>query len=437
MRFSLRAAVVAASIAATSLVAGCNSGVEQADAQEQQAPPPPAVGVVTLEPENIPFINELPGRIAPTRIANVLPRASGIIDERVFTQGSLVEKGDVLYRIDPVPFQVQLRSAEASLERARSVARQAEQEAQRQAELRQRNVVSEEAAESAEAVLAQARADVAIAEASVAEAQLQLDYSEVKAPISGRIGRANITEGALVSANSGETLATIQQLDPVYADFTQTATELLALRETLVVDGGTAGDPGEAPIMLEYDDGTAYEHEGRLLFLETTVDPSTGQVTLRGEFPNPDGDLLPGMYVRVRIQQGVDEAALAVPKQAVQRDANGNASAFVVGEDNVVGVRQIQLGRSIDTRWIVTEGLEPGDRVVAEGVQKIAPDATVVPEPWNSGTEAEAPAKEDGATTSDDAPAAADETGSEGSGGTAAAAERSTARNETPEQEAR
>lgn len=434
MRFSLRAAVVAASIAATSLVAGCNSGVEQADAQEQQAPPPPAVGVVTLEPENIPFINELPGRIAPTRIANVLPRASGIIDERVFTQGSLVEKGDVLYRIDPVPFQVQLRSAEASLERARSVARQAEQEAQRQAELRQRNVVSEEAAESAEAVLAQARADVAIAEASVAEAQLQLDYSEVKAPISGRIGRANITEGALVSANSGEALATIQQLDPVYADFTQTATELLALRENLVVDGGTSADPGEAPIMLEYDDGTAYEHEGRLLFLETTVDPSTGQVTLRGEFPNPDGDLLPGMYVRVRIQQDVDEAALAVPKQAVQRDANGNASVFVVGEDNVVGVRQIQLGRSVDTRWIVTEGLEPGDRVVAEGVQKVARDATVVPEPWNSGNEAEAPATEGGETTSEDAPAASGETGS---GGTAAAAERSTARNETPEQEAR
>jgi membrane fusion protein (multidrug efflux system) len=384
-------------------------GGEEAAAQQQEAPPPPAVAVVTLEAERIPVVNELPGRIAPTRIAGVLPRVSGIIEERVFTQGSLVEAGDVLYRIDPEPFRVRLESAEASLRRAESVALQARQEAERQEELRERAVSSVQRFDTAVAELAQAEADVSIAEANVAEARLNLDYAEVKAPISGRIGRANITEGALVSESSGETLATIQQLDPVYADFTQSAGDLLRLREALDAGSLTSDDAqevGDAVVYLEYDDGSAYEEDGRLLFQETNVDTTTGQVTLRAEFPNPQGDLLPGLYVRVLIEQGVDDNAVSIPQQAVSRDPDGGAQVYVLDDENVAELRPIRLGRVVDeTRWLVENGLEAGDRIVVEGLQKVRPDAPVTPEDWNPDTDAAAGTEDDAAADADDASA--------------------------------
>lgn len=302
--------------------------------------------------------------------------------ERVFEQGSLVKEGDVLYRIDPAPFQVRVDSAEGTLRRAQAAQLQARQTADRQQQLRRSNVGSQQEFDNAIAQLAQADAEVAVAEAGVAEAKLNLQYAEVKAPISGRIGRARITEGALVSATGSENLATIQQLDPIYADFTQPAADLIRLRKALQ-DGKLMTGPNEAEVNLLFDDGSRYPLPGRLLFSEAAVDETTGQVTLRGEFPNPNGDLLPGMYVRVQIQQGIQKAAFAVPQQAVQRDAGGQASVLVVNAEDTVEQRRVSVGRSIGDRWVISEGLKDGDRVVAEGFQKTAPGAKVKPEPWS------------------------------------------------------
>lgn len=383
MRFHVASLKIATAAALLSVLSACSEAESSAEAPA--APPPSPVSVVELKPEAIPILNELPGRIAPTRIAEVRPRVSGIVLERVFEQGSQVEQGDVLYRIDPEQFRVQVASAEATLQRAKAVQLQARQEADRQKQLRDRNVTSSQQLDNAVAALAQADADVAIAEAGLAAAQLNLDYADIRAPISGRIGRAMITEGALVSANSAENLATIQQLDPVYADFTQSANELLRLRRALE-DGALtkAGEDG-AQVRLLLDDGSEYAHDGRLLFLEAAVDATTGQITLRGEFPNPDGDLLPGMYVRVLIEQGVREDALAVPQQAVQRDSSGRAQVYVVNADNIAELRPVKLGSVAGNRWVVEEGLEPGEKVIVEGFQKIGPGAPVRAEAWVAG----------------------------------------------------
>lgn len=352
----------------------------EADKASAPAAPPAGVSVVTVVPETLPLTNELPGRIAPTRIAEVRPRISGIIVERVFEQGSMVEAGDVLYRIDPAPFRVRVASAEASLQRAKATQLLARQQADRQKELRTRNIASIQQLDNAVAALAQADADVALAEAGLAEAQLNFDYTEVKAPISGRIGRAIVTEGALVSASGAESLATIQQLDPVYADFTQPANALLQLRQAL--KAGSLDSSTAASVQLRLDDGSAYAHAGRLLFSEAAVDETTGQITLRGEFPNPDGDLLPGMYVRVLIEQGIQPNAVAVPQQAVQRDSGGLSLVYVVDAESKVAVRNVRVDRSLGDRFVIAEGLESGDRVIVEGFQKIKPGAAVAPVEW-------------------------------------------------------
>ena len=348
-----------------------------------QDAPPASVSVVTVAPESLPVINELPGRIAPTRIAEVRPRVSGIIVERVFEQGSQVKQGDVLYRIDPAPFRVQMASAEATLQRAKAAQLNARQRADRQVELRERNIASSQQLDDAVSQLAQADADVAVAEANLAQAQLNLDYSEVKAPISGRIGRALVTEGALVSSNDVSSLARIQALDPVYADFTQSANELLRLRRAFAAGALTSVGPGEAEVRLRFDDGSDYDHRGTLLFSEATVDETTGQVILRASFPNPEGDLLPGMYVRIAIEQGMQQNAIAVPQQAIQRDAGGQAHVFVVNGEDKVELRPIRPDRLVGNRVVVAEGLQAGDRVIVEGFQKIRPGASVAAIEWS------------------------------------------------------
>ncbi len=367
---------------ALALVLGGGFGVERAQAQAPGARPPTPVSVVTIQPEDIPIINDLPGRIAPTRIAEVRPRISGIIVERVFQQGSFVNEGDVLYRIDPEPFKVEVDRAAATLKRAEAVRQLARLDADRQKDLRERRVASTQQYDTAIAELAQADADVASARAGLAAAQLDLEYADVKAPISGRIGRALITEGALVSPTSTGVLATVQQLDPVYADFTQSANQLLQLRRAL--KAGTLTDPQkrDTPVRLKFDDGSPYGFVGLLLLSEATVDATTGQVTLRAEFPNPDGDLLPNMYIRVLIEQGMRPNTLAVPEQAIQRDTAGLARVYVVGDDNTAQLRQVELSDVVNGRWVVTQGLKPGDRVVVEGFQKIRPGAPVDPQPW-------------------------------------------------------
>ncbi|HSX73625.1 MAG TPA: efflux RND transporter periplasmic adaptor subunit [Shinella sp.] len=399
MRFTRPISI--ATFGALLIVAGC---------QDEQAPqggfafPPPQVAVITVKAEDVPITNDLPGRIAATRTAEVRPRATGIVIERIFEQGSQVKEGDVLYRIDPAPFQVQVDSAEATLRRAKAVQAQARNTAERQEQLRKSNVASAQTYDDAVAQLAQADADVAIAEASLATAKLNLEYTEVKAPISGRIGRALITEGALVSANGTENLATIQQLDPVYADFTQSATDLIRLRKALE-DGALMADNNSADVKLVLDDGSAYPHPGKLLFSEAAVDETTGQVTLRGEFPNPDGDLLPGMYVRVQIEQGIEKDAVVVPQQAVQRDSSGSALVYVVSADNKAGTRNVRVGRAVGTNWVITDGLKDSEKIIVEGFQKVQPGGEVVPTEWDPNAVAKAaqPAAEGGAAETGEA----------------------------------
>lgn len=363
-------------------------------ASAQGQPPPVELGVVTAAAQDLPVISNLPGRIAPTRIAEVRPRVSGIVVERVFRQGSLVKEGDVLYRIDSAPFRLRVQSAEATLQRAKAVQLQARQQADRVNELLSRNVASPQQSDNATATLAQADAEVAAAEAGLASARLDLEYSEVRAPISGRIGRALITEGALVGTGAADVLATIQQLDPVYADFTQSAGELLALRRALKLGSLTDPNAGTSNVRLMFDNGSAYPHPGRLLFSEATVDATTGQVTLRGEFPNPDGDLLPGMYMRVALEQGVQSGAIAVPQQAIQRDGSGQPQLYILKADGTLELRPVRAGRTIDNRQVIEGGVKAGEQVVVEGFQKIRPGATFSSAPWQPASASAAAGKQ-------------------------------------------
>ncbi|MBY0362876.1 MAG: efflux RND transporter periplasmic adaptor subunit [Phreatobacter sp.] len=372
-------------------LAACNDSGSTAP-RPAAAPPPPPVGIVTVTAGAVPIISELPGRIAPTRIAQVRPRVSGIIVARVFQQGSLVKEGDVLYRIDPEPFRVEVERSRATMQRAQATRLLAQQQNERVEQLRERNVASPQQLDSAVAALAQADADVASAKAGLAAAELNLKYADITAPISGRIGRALITEGALVAANGAEALATIQQLDPIYADFTQSATDLIRLRRAMQAGAVTPDQGDEAAVRLILDDGSAYPHTGRLLFSEATVDAGTGQVTLRGEFPNPNGDLLPGMYVRVLIEQGIQQNAIAVPQQAIQRDTAGRAQLYVVKADDTVEIRVVRSTRVVGTNAVIDEGLAAGDRVIVEGFQRLRPGGKVTASPWAPPAQGAAPA---------------------------------------------
>ena len=349
---------------------------------EQVTAAPPQVSIVTLQPSPRPYIRELPGRIAPTRVAEVRARVAGIVLERTFPQGADVKAGDVLYRIDPVKFEVELAAAEAALAKAQAVHDQAEQQAKRVEKLISGQAASQAQYEIAVATFRQAQADVAARKADVARVKLDLDYTSVRSPINGRIGRAMVTEGALVGQGEATHMATVQQLDPVYADFTQSAGDLQQLRRDLESGALEQVEPDAAKVRLVLDDGTLYPLPGKLLFSDASVDPGTGQVTLRGEFPNPKGELLPGMYVRVQIQQGTDGDALAVPQQAVQRNDGGGSEVYVVRPDNRAVIKPMRAGRVVDEQWLVLDGLDPGDRVVVEGFQKFEPGDLVNPVPW-------------------------------------------------------
>ncbi|MEO9338877.1 efflux RND transporter periplasmic adaptor subunit [Mesorhizobium sp. SB112] len=369
---------IATAIALFSMLAACSES--QSSNAEAPAMPPSAVSVIEASPEQLPITNELPGRIAPTRTAEVRPRVSGIVIERVFEQGTVVEEGDVLYRIDPSVFAVQVASAEATVQRAKASQLQAKQDADRQSQLRERNISSVQQQDNAVAALAQANADVAVAEAGLAAARLNLEFSEVKAPIAGRIGRAMITEGALVS--STENLARIQQLDPVYVDFTQPSAELLRLRRALEANELDSPGPEQARVRIRLDDGSDYAHPGRLLFAESSVDETTGQVTMRAEIPNPNGDLLPGMYARVLIEQAIERAAIAVPQQAIQRNSGGQSQIYIVNEKGEAELRVVRVGRVVADRVVIEDGLSDGEQVIVEGFQKIQTGAPVDAQAW-------------------------------------------------------
>jgi membrane fusion protein (multidrug efflux system) len=363
------------------LLAGCDEPTT-ATAAADAAAGEPEVSVVTVAPRPRAVVRELPGRIAPTRVSEVRPRVSGIIVERLFRQGAEVKAGDPLYRIDPRPFEVEVQSNEAALARAEAVLDQAIQHARRVATLYSQKAMPEAENEKAIATQRQAEADVQAREADLARAKLNLDYATIRAPIDGVVGAALVSEGALVVQNDSASLATIQQLDPIYADFTQSVTELNHLRRAFESGDLDRISQDAMKVRLLLDDGALYPQFGKLLFSDAKVDAHTGQVTLRGEFPNPKRELLPGMYVRVLIEQGIDSDAIAVPQQAVQRNGGGGSEVFVVKDDGRVAVQPVRTASLQNGQWFVSDGLKAGDRVVVEGFQKFAAGDKVRPQAW-------------------------------------------------------
>lgn len=352
-------------------LAGCGQ-----QEQESGEAPPREVDVLTVRTEPFTVVAELPGRIEPVRVAEVRARVAGIVLKRTFEEGADVKAGDLLFQIDPAPFKAALSRAQGELARAEAQLFQAQATVRRYEPLVKIDAVSQQDFDAAKAALQSAQADKRSAQANVETARLDLGYAQVRAPIAGRIGRAQVTEGALVGQGEATLLARIQQLDPVYADFTQPAADALRLREA-IAEGKVSG-AGDQPLTLRVD-GTDIESKGTLLFTDISVDRSTGQIALRGRFDNPQGVLLPGMYVRVLTPQGLDQNAILVPQRAVQRAADGQASVMLLGENDTVEVRQVTTGAMHGSRWQILEGLEAGDRVIVSSLAAIRPGAQVAP----------------------------------------------------------
>jgi membrane fusion protein, multidrug efflux system len=349
-------------VVALGLLTGCDHKVPP------QAPPPPRVSVVTLQAQAVPISTELPGRVAGYRTADVRPQVNGIILKRLFVEGSDVKAGQQLYQIDAAPYQASYDSAVAAAASARALA-------ERYKPLAEANAVSKQDYDNALAAHLQAQA-------AVETARINLVYTRVLSPITGRIGRSLITEGALVTANQATALATVQQLDPVYVDVTQPTTLLLRLEREAAAGLLKQNEAGQAQVRLWLEDGSDYSHPGTLQFSEVTVDEGTGSVTLRALMPNPERLLLPGMFVREAIQEGTRQGAVLAPQQGVSHDQQGRANALVVGADNIVELRTLEIDRAVGDQWLVTSGLKPGDRLIVEGIQSAAPGAKVVPEEY-------------------------------------------------------
>ncbi|WP_348520777.1 efflux RND transporter periplasmic adaptor subunit [Algicella marina] len=346
------------------------------DAQ-QQGQPPAAVTVVTVQPQNVTLTSTLPGRVVSSAEAEVRPQVAGIITERLFTEGGYVEAGDVLFTIDPASYEASVAQARATVAIAQASFDAAAKEARRQEELLSRSVSSDQSYDAAMAERDGAEASLQLAEAQLKSAELELDRTQIRARLSGEIGRALTSRGALVTASQAEPLAVIRNIDPVYVDVTQSAAELLAWKR-----GNTANRLSKADLEVELTlaDGSIFDQTGTLTAAEPDVDEQTGVVVLRMEFANPDKLLLPGMYVQVEMPTGIATDAFLVPQEAISRDRRGLPTAMVVNGDNVVEARTLEVARDYGANWIVTEGLESGDRIIVEGVQKTAPGATVAPE---------------------------------------------------------
>ncbi len=355
-------------------VSGCgqdNDGSTQATAQM----PPAQVTVVTLKTESVVLTRELPGRTNPFLVAEVRPQVTGIVRERLFTEGSHVKRGQALYQLEDATYRAAVQSAQAAVARANATLESARLNARRASELAKVDAVSRQDNENAIAALRQAEADLKSTQAALENARITLGYARINAPIGGRIGKSAVTAGALVTANQAAPLATVQQFDPMYVDVTQSATELLQLRRE--VRAGTLNAARDLPVTIVLEDGTHYAHPGKLTFADLSVDPSTGSFLLRVQVPNPDEWLLPGMYVRAIVSVGERQNAILAPQQAIVRDAKGNASAMVVTPEGKVEPRPVQASRTVGDRWLIDSGLSAGDRVVVEGLQKIRPGAPV------------------------------------------------------------
>jgi len=363
---------------------------EKADAGKGGGMPPAQVGVVTVGTQPVALQTELPGRVEALRTAEVRARATGIVLKRLFTEGAEVKAGQPLFQIDPAPYQAALDSANATVVKAQANANQASAQAERNRPLAEAKAISQQEFITSVATAKSAEADVASAKAAVVQARLNLDYARVTAPISGRIGRALVTEGALVSSTEATQLALIQQVSSVYVNFTQSANEVQNLRRALANGQLRSAGSGAAQVQVVLDDGTVYSRPGKLLFTDLTVDSTSGQVTLRAEVPNPDNALLPGQYVRVRLAQAELPSAILLPQQAVTRGNDGD-TVMVVGADNKPQPRKIKIGNAVGNQWVVTDGLKAGEKVIADGFQKMmVPGAPVNPVPFTPASAASA-----------------------------------------------
>ena len=366
------------------VLAGCgkDGGTDGGNGKAAGGGPPLAeVGVITVTPQSVGLATELPGRLEATRVAQVRARVAGILQKRLFKEGSDVKAGQVLFQIDPAPYRAAYDSARAVLARAEANLVQTTAQVKRYEPLIKANAISRQEYDNAIAAQKLAEADVLTGKSAVETARINLGYATVTAPISGRIGRALVTEGALVGQGEATQLAVVQQIDPMYVNFTQSATEVLRLRRA--VESGEFKRVGEggAGIRIALEDGTVYKQVGKLLFSDLSVDPSSGQIMLRAEIPNPTGVLLPGLYVRVRFEQARADDGIVVPQQAVQRGTSGD-SVMIVGKDGKVSPRKVTIGRSIEGQWIVLDGLAAGEMVMVDGFQKLRGNTPVKPVPW-------------------------------------------------------
>lgn len=345
-------------------------------AQDQTRPTQPSteVGIVTLQPTHVALQSELSGRTTAFLVSDVRPQVSGIVKQRLFEEGADVQTGQLLYQIDPASYQATYAQAKADLANAQATVASSKLKDERYTELLQIEGVSKQDADEAHASFLQATASVEMKKAALQTAQINLGYTQVRAPISGRIGKSSVTAGALVTANQTDALATIRALDPIYVDLTQSSTQLLQLRNLL----GTQGmQSGSRAVHLILEDGTQYSEVGTLRFQEVAVDPATGSVTLRAQFPNPHGVLLPGMYVRASLDEAQSSTALLAPQQGISRDSNGNGVAMVVSADDKVEQRNVVTARAVGNNWLITSGLSAGDRLIVEGLSKVHPGDTV------------------------------------------------------------
>ena len=366
-------ATVAAVAAAALLIAGCG--------KKSAAPPAPTpeVGVVTVEPTAVPVITELPGRTSAYLVAEVRARVDGIVLRREFKEGSEVKAGQRLYKIDPAPYEAALANAKAALAKAQANLATTRAQAERYKVLVAANAISKQDYDNAVAAEGQAAADVAAGRAAVQTASINLGYTDVVSPITGRIGKSVVTPGAYVQASQATLLSTVQQLDPMYVDLTQSSVDGLRLRREMQEGRLQTNGPNTARVRLILEDGTEYPLDGKLQFSDVTVDQATGSVTVRALFPNPNRVLLPGMFVRARVVEGVNDRAIIVPQVGVTHDQKGTPTALVVGADNKVALRQLVTSRTYGANWVVESGLNPGDRVIVQGTEKVRPGAQVKP----------------------------------------------------------
>lgn len=379
-----------APLALALLLSACGGGGGEQQPQQGAPQGPPQVGFVTVQAQPVTLTTQLPGRTAPYETSDVRPQVNGLILARLFQEGDYVRQGQPLYRIDPSPYQASVASARAALSRAQASIASTRNLARRYGELVKINAISRQEYENAVTGAQQAQADIAAQQAALRQAQIDLSRTTIKAPISGRIGRSVYTTGALVSAAQTEALTTIQRLDPIYVDIQQSSADLLKLRQQ-ILDGDLSRGSGAARVRLKLEDGSTYPIEGTLKFTDVTVDPATGTQAIRAVFANPRGLLLPGMYVRAELVEGTKANGMLVPQRAVTRDPKGSATVLVIGADGKLAPRPLTTDRTIGDAWLVTGGLQPGDKVVVEGAQMLQPGTPVKGYPWTPQTAGAAP----------------------------------------------